>query len=465
MKILSTYNTTYCKQYQSSRKEVSTNKFNYSCSDSFQLRFGHSLPSNTKEITHGMYLSAQEYLKAVKANNTDSIDLGIACLDMDKLNGIQKGIKVFNGLSMKEIYTIFDKLSIIMPKRGCSNRCSHCAPEAIPQHFSKDSDMIDSMLWEDFEELLSGYHKLSKRTGVDFLPQNEEMSLFYDADCIELEMKDKNGKIYDFADANGLLFDKTKCRGLFDTSGWNPKSERLQKRAEKIVNYLNQNKYRMNPINISVNPFHVLLEKSNECRNAKDIKAADFFRDLYTGRMANAIYTFTPIIDEINFIFRIKSNDRFHSQNELMSLKDEILYKLEKMYKKDFLSEKKYIKTEDQLEETMYKVKVGFNKEGAEIGNLGRAGKFFSGTSDKSLWNELSDKQIFLGELKRGIYETMIDANGRIYLTNGYLTAPTKMQLNFANRNKKTMPPQKLLNEESVNVANNIIDKFILEAS
>lgn len=416
-------------------------------------------PKNQEELAQKSLNSATKYLNKAKG----IVKPYLYSFNLDKLNGIQTGIKTFEGLSIKEIGLILNNLSTIMVKRGCSNRCSHCFCEAIPQHFTKDSNLTSSISWEDFGNFFNDYEQLKNRLGFDVIHSDKVISLFHDADCVEIEMKDKNGKVYDFADASELLLNKTPCRELFDTSGWNPKSGRLQKRAEKIVQFLAKNANRMNQINISVNPFHALLEKSNECIKAGDIVNAKYFRNLYTDRMANTIFTFTPILDSVSFILRTKSDNQFHSERSLRTIEQEILIKLEEMYNKDSASSQKYAKNKTQVYEIMAKVKRGLNKKSYEIASLGRAKNFFINSEDKSFWSIYSDLEMFFGELKRKSPETFIDANGQIYVSNSYLTSPTKMQLNFSNKDKKTIPPAKIIEESSVKVANNIIDKFILE--
>lgn len=412
-------------------------------------------------IVQSPLTSAINYLKNTYPyglTGTSYIDL-----NFDKINGIQTGIKTFEGLSMKEIKMILENLSVIMVKRGCSSRCSHCACDAVPQHYKKDSSYTETIPWEDFEEFINGYSKLKNRLGYEIIYPGKEISLFHDADCVELEMKDKDGKVYDFADTCELLLTKTPSHGLFDTSGWNPKSERLQKRAEKIVRFLGKNTFRMNQINISINPFHALLEKSYELTKAGDTVNAELYRGLYTDRMANAIFTFSPVIDATNFILRSKSKDRFRNETSLMQIQKEIIEKLRIMYLTDITSNQKYVKNETEIDEILRKISNKSNKKSSEIAKLGRAEKFFKSSYDDSIWKSLGDKNEFFGDLKRKTYETYIDANGQVYVSNSYLISPTKMQLNFSNKDKKTIPPAKLIDQSKINVANNIIDKFILE--
>lgn len=427
------------------------------CGDTF-------VQKNAQKITQSAYISAKKYLNMKK--NSGVYWKGLEYLNLNNLDGIQKDIKVFHDFSIKEIKFLVQNLSVIMVHRGCSNRCSHCAANAIPQHFSKDSEMISSMSWDDYNLLMDGINKLNSRLEFNVFNcnDNDHISLFHDADCIELEMRDKRGKVYDFTDAHMALFDATHKLSLFDTSGWYPKSEKMQKRAEKIVSYLSNNRQKFDQINISINPFHALLEKSNELAKSNDFNEAGRYRSLYTDRMANAIFTFTPLVEKNNFHFisRAKSDDSCHSGEVLTDLKSEILKKLEDLYKQDFSTSKRFIQDESQITEKITVVAKKLDKN-EEIRNLGRAENLFVISPQKEHKDILVDKNTFFDDLKNQLAETAIDANGKIYATNSYLMAPTNLKLNFSNRNKSTIAPEKVLNAENVKIANNIIQKFIIE--
>lgn len=469
MKLLSSSHSSYKNQKKQGSHKISSIQFAQNsclgivsrpnfCGDAFIQKTG-------KKLTHSAYLSAKKYLNQGKKSGDYWQDLD--SFNPDKLEGIQKGIKVFEGFSVKQIKFLLENLTVIMVNRGCSNRCSHCAANAIPQHFAKGSDMIKSMPWEDYNLLMKGIGKLNSRLGFNSLNGNDygSISLFHDADCMELEMKDKRGKIHDFADASNLLLSSTKKLSLFDTSGWYPKSEKMQRRAEKIVNYLANNNQKFDQINISVNPFHVLLEKSNEYLLSNRLDEAKKFREIYTDRIANAIFTFTPLVDKANFHFliRTKSNDKLHSDEFLLDLENEILQKLESLYVNDFKNSQKIIKNEDQISKKMESVNEKLRKKGSEIAKLGRAEKFFTDKMDTSYLSALNDERIFLYDLKEGIVETSIDANGKIYATNSYLMVPTRFALNISNKGKQTIPPGKAIDDANVKVVNNIIDKFIIK--
>ena len=52
--------------------------------------------------------------------------------NLDKLDGIQEGLKTFKGLSMKQIAFALTDLHSINMVRGCINHCLHCYANAQP---------------------------------------------------------------------------------------------------------------------------------------------------------------------------------------------------------------------------------------------------------------------------------------------------------------------------------------------
>lgn len=74
--------------------------------------------------------------KEIKSDTfTHSVSFGcskvdISGIDLDKCEEFQSGIKVFDGLSMKQIVFALDNLYTIMAKRGCNNHCISCFASA-----------------------------------------------------------------------------------------------------------------------------------------------------------------------------------------------------------------------------------------------------------------------------------------------------------------------------------------------
>lgn len=366
-------------------------------------------------------------------------------LNLEKLNEPQKGIKVFEGLSMREIEYIFTNLESILTYRGCHNKCSHCFADAKPHHVKNNPETINQMLWDDFSDLSDGIEKLQKKLGNKALLRHNiwdgVIAPFWDADCTEIEMRDVKGKIYDFSDINDLMSEKMHNLGLFDTTGWTPWDKKLQKRAEKLVRYfsVDANYQKMDEINISINPCHGLNQRAIELKNQGKIDAASKFRNYYTDRIANAIFTFTPILNKskfnlfVKYIPNKKANYSDYNYTATKLLVKEIGDKVIELYKKDFKGAKKYIKTEYQLnnitEILMHKMKRTYN----EISDIGRAKNIM-----KKTWKHIPDYSKRMS--KNYSQRKLIDANGKIHIVEDEYTMSTELQFNFRNKNKKAPP-------------------------
>lgn len=177
---------------------------------------------------------AENYFKYIKAQNrADNLYKYIVAtngnknfilrnMSMEYLEGLQYGIKVFDNLSMKDIQYLSENLHVIAVKRGCNNMCGYCYADAKPQ--SRE------MSWEDFTKITNGFKKLRQRLhNLDIYGENNPISrsdpiyrtteLFYDSDCMDLVIKDKKGKTYDFIDLATELHNSLGRRTVFDTSG------------------------------------------------------------------------------------------------------------------------------------------------------------------------------------------------------------------------------------------------------
>lgn len=141
---------------------------------------------------------------------------------------------------MKDIQYLAENLHVIAVKRGCNHMCGHCYADAKPSN--------RQMSWEDFTRITGGFKKLTKRlggidiygTGMTKSPQEviyRTTELFYDADCMELALKDKKGNIHDFIDLSKELNDSLGRKTVFDTSGWDIHNKKLQSRAEKYAEF------------------------------------------------------------------------------------------------------------------------------------------------------------------------------------------------------------------------------------
>ena len=113
---------------------------------------------NIKKFLHAKFAvkSIKKYIE--KTNQQDNFLL--RHYSMEFIDGLQYGIKVFKGLTMKEIQYLSENLHVIAVKRGCKNMCAHCYADAKPQN--------REMSWEDFTAITRGFKTLRKRfEGLD----------------------------------------------------------------------------------------------------------------------------------------------------------------------------------------------------------------------------------------------------------------------------------------------------------
>ncbi len=396
-----------------------------------------------KEITQKSFDLAQKYVNKIHKQIKDPI---FSSFDSDKLEGIQYGIEVFKGLSINQIKLLTSNLNEFLIMRGCSHRCSSCAANAVPQHFKKDSNIISSMTKEDFDSFVDGISELNQRLGINTLESYilSVKKLFHDGDCMEIEMKDKNGNIYDFMDTTQLLQSKLKLKGYFDSVGWNPKSEKYQRRAEKFIKYFKENNKQFDQIAISVNPFDGILEKANLYKKEGNVKKALEYKNIYTDRIANAIFTFTPVIKENNFGFltRMKSNNPLYDKHMLYSLISDIVRKLENLYNQDLLSKQHHIKEQSQIDNNMKIIIKKINENFEDIGKIGRAKELFaSGEEDMTPFGQITKERDLLTKvIDDNKLNLCVDSNGKVYISNYNFFLPTNIQLNFSTKNKNTIP-------------------------
>ena len=438
--------------------------------------------SNSREVAfYGAspkYARAKAYIDNIicKHINFDKKATDIYSLNLNRADGIQEGIKVFEGLNLKEIAFIAKTIMNIALNRGCNNLCSHCYADAKPS-LNNTSEYISSISWEDFKLFTNGLNELNERLGFYITSPNLEtkgssfyryIAPFHDSDCINLVLKDINGKEYDFIDISNEIIKSTGLQIMFDTAGWTPQNKKAQQRAEKYVKYfLNDENYKnITSMSISINPFHVLCTRSIEETRLGNIAKAKKFRDLYTTRMANTLFTYTPLIneDKVNLIIRAIDNyvwDNKKTQgflfSDLANLYTEILDKLRAWYKQDLNSTQKYIKKEKQIDDLILKLQDLYRicidnrliLAGRALKYFGKDNSYFDMhlehvKNDVRKVHRYQNVHNFLEDAFAGV----LDANGRYYITTFHSTFPTELRLNFLDKNKKTAP----INPEFMNL-------------
>ena len=435
---------------------------NYTSSKPANVSFGANPfkeVENIKKFLHAKFAvkSIKKYIE--KTNQQDNFLL--RHYSMEFIDGLQYGIKVFKGLTMKEIQYLSENLHVIAVKRGCKNMCAHCYADAKPQN--------REMSWEDFTAITRGFKTLRKRfEGLDIYGKNNPVTrddllsqtteLFYDADCMDLAIKDKKGRVYDFTELSTELYESLGRRTAFDTSGWNRNNPKMQARAEKYAEYFSspENMEKLNAFNVSFNVFNASYVASRKALKNGDFDKAKRLRARYVDNMANTLFTFTPLIDNPkfhilarSFDFKAKNANGFNPKN-LRNLAQDIIERVAELYHKDLNGSRKYIKSQNMMDEKMANLILKMNHLDTELNSSGRMKKFMEEFGIKANLLEYDDgmKKVIedlkeTGRYHRYIMQRMIDADGKVYHMNYARFIPTEIQLNIPNKN---IPSPKLAN-------------------
>ena len=330
----------------------------------------------------------------------------------------------------------------------------------IPQTASEPQKR--EMSWEDFTAITQGYKTLRKRFhGLDIFGKNNPVSqshpiyrtteLFYDADCMDLDIKDKNGNVYDFIDLSDELYNSLGRHTVFDTSGWMKNIPRMQERAEKYVEHFSkpENIDKLSAFNLSFNVFNASYVASRRALAQKDYAKAKRLKSKYTDNIANALFTFTPLVNhpKFNILMRSfgsnakKAND--FNMVAMSDLRKDVLAKLQDLYFADLNGEQKYIKDLNSLQETMGYVSRKMSAIDTGLNSSGRMKSFMEdfGISapmqDHRETTKLAEEELEkLGRYHRHIMHRLIDADGKVYHMDYARFFPTEIQLNIPNKDK-----------------------------
>lgn len=433
------------------------------------------IPSKTHNINFkaNMLQKAKGYLAYLKAQKTADEVYKYVCVNnskdafllrhiaMEPLEGLQYGIKVFEGLSMKDIQYMSENLHVIAVKRGCQKMCGYCYADAKPQN--------REMSWEDFTDITQGFKELKKRMhGLDIFGLNNPIlqndpiyrttELFYDADCMDLAIKDKKGKIYDFIDLSDEVVNSLGRTTVFDTSGWSVNNGKMQERAEKYAKHFSnfENMNKLEAFNISFNVFNASYIASRKALKNGDYDKAKRLRDKYTTNIANTIYTFTPILAHPKFNIMLRSFDSKarcadgFNPAAMASLRNEVFTKISDLYKKDLNGEQKYIKNEQDLDLKLAILYGKMSKIDTGLNSSGRMKKFMEESNIKANLLEYDElmKRVIQdlkdnGRYHKTIMHRLIDTDGKVYHMNYARFFPTEIQLNIS---QKDIPSPELAN-------------------
>ena len=390
-------------------------------------------------------------------------------------------IKAFEGMTKKEIDFILNDLHIISVGRGCSHGCTHCYASAIPAGKNSET-FVSKMPFEDFEDIMEAFSALKQHGSTIKHDKFPYTAMFYDSDCMEITLKDKLGKEHDFIDLHKLFYKSTGTKSIFDTAGWNPRSQRLQERAEKYVEYLKENNDKFSQINLSVNPFNILYQKSldfgyNSAQYSitrldqppKDLGEKAY--RLFIDQMANMLYTFTPLLEKDNYgvIIRVADDSLKtmapYNSKAFHQIRTHIIGRLYQMYSKDLQTGQKYVNSQNQIVNLIQKYMEKLGKYDTELLPTGRYKELFLKRNPKAsekdfvrMFPNLDNRNLHLLRLKddpskefvNRQYMKFINTDGRVYLFDSVHFIPTDLQLKLSTNGKET---QRLIPE--------VVDDFV----
>ncbi len=395
-------------------------------------------------------------------------------LSMEAIEGLQYGIDVFKGLSMKDIQYLSENLHVIAVKRGCNNMCSYCYADAKPSN--------REMSWEDFTSITNGFKKIRERLcGFPLFGENmhrhndakiyKTTELFYDSDCMNLTVKDKKGQVHDYRDLVTELYEGLGRRSAFDTSGWAPENKMMQKRAEEYVEYFSkpENMDKLNEFNLSFNVFSASNVAAVKALRNGDVERANRLCEKYTDRIANAIFTFTPLLKEEKFNIMQRAfglnavNAEGFDAATMFGLSQQVIEKVAKLYEADLQGEQKYIKSQNDLEQNLEVLRNKMSKISTALNSSGRMLEFMNSfgikaplqdhtESTKVMYQDLQEH----GRYHRYLAHKLIDADGRVYHMDYARFFPTEIQLNLKN---KTASPRLANLREDCQITDEMINR------
>ena len=137
------------------------------------------------------------------------------------------------------------------------------------------------------------------------------------------------------------------------------------------------------------------------------------------------------------------NNSKGLSEKDLKKTFDRHFEELKKLYKKDFETNQKVIKNKKEIQRNIYEYQKEFDNIGTTPAITKNLKDLYTNDDRARLISDahiLQNPEMITKAEDSDYYRTIIDANGKVYLSNFYETYETDMQLNFKNKNKKTAP-------------------------
>lgn len=404
--------------------------------------------------------------------------------DQSHLEGIQYGLKSFEGMSFKDIYFLLSRTeNLTIPLyRDCSGRCAACFLNGRPkEHNLENKNLIERTDFEDFKTLAEDLKEIVKRTKFDCrLKGLENMAkkysafgepltaLFYDSDSKDTWLKDKNGNIHEFPELNKMLYDAVGVKGLFDTAGWSPTNKKVQERIERTVEYYtnNKNQNELECFNISLNTYNGLMKKANDFKEKGDLDGYNRMRAQYVKNIANAMYTFTPLLNcgMYQVMAKCVSEDEGKEFDNyktpvLKSLEEDIINALRQRYEQDLeQGNTKFVKDEIDIDMLIDEQKNSITRPLTNL-SPNPVNELFSKLPEDDDYYFIKDNEYAdFYKVLDNADSVIIDMNGKIYLANDNETFETELQLNFKNKDKETKQIYPIPDERKLNIKNKTFD-------
>lgn len=413
-------------------------------------------------------LSPQEKLERA-LNIVDALTqekiMNLSDRDIEELEGIQYGLKTFEGMSFREIYFILCNLGeLSLPVyRDCAGMCPACNVNGRPAQFSKPEN-LRRMDYEDFENFTNDLKEISTRLNFDLfdkavfknIKDNVDSgiftfpgtALFYDSDGKDIWLKDKDGNVHEFPELNKKLYESTGIRGIFDTAGWSKNDKKTQARMERLVDYYSDlgNQQEIDQVNISFNTYNGLLQKANEYKEKGDFVGYERMKKVYTSNIANALYTFTPLVDEEFFSVFTKAVDygapsKFddYKKMSIFGLAEDVIYHLIDRYEEDLKNKNyKYVRSKEDIYELIKSFVKIFGVPSTVLSPSARENIFSDLNKEKFDYIKDNKNATYDDVVNQRLTNILIDMNGKVYLSNDLELYETDMQLNFKNKDKQT---------------------------
>ena len=423
------------------------------------LKKGHPelIIRNYRPISFKGHSDALRYAQRTKFINK-IFNKKLCDLNFEKLEGIQQGLKTFEGLSLKQIAFALTDLHSINMISGCTNHCLHCYANAQP--------FIKRYPFEDLLQICNDVKELRNRLGVNPVHHHGQpyIDCSFDADALDCHLYDKEGQKHDFIEIAKIMKDALGYSPVFDTNGWGTGvNADKQAAAEEYARKLMQDGIYKNfhQINISINPFRPKYVQAvnsefnpdelyrpirnvgseyeqEEASLSEDYKKA---RDRYTQYVkdtANVLLTFKPVLDskKLHVIIRVLDNSieemKGFRLNDFTPAIIHIMQELNLRAHFGMLTKKEFKQYVDIL-----------NNYSTRMFTSGRMEKFYKTKNPEkfSMINRIDkDREIAEQNYDRiKVYEKLSAANmrylkmitpdGKVFLYDNYSIIPTDIQL------------------------------------